>query len=157
MLCQQTSPKRCANVNMTSYCDVTNSVYPVTMTTICHCSILEFGWWASNRAVAPGITRPLHATAAATTQLRNLITVTKVRKAASTLLTAVMIQGGTSASSLPTASLGMLSSVYKWRLFFIASHPVFGVKNKQYNMRIQQRQLVTVFFKTQHVNRPKPS
>jgi len=28
---------------MTSYCDVTNSVYPVTMTTISHCSILEFG------------------------------------------------------------------------------------------------------------------
>ena len=41
---QQTSPK-CwfANVNITSYCDVTNSVYPVTMTTIHHCSILEFG------------------------------------------------------------------------------------------------------------------
>ena len=142
MLCQQTSPKRCANVNMTSYCDVTNSVYPVTMTTICHCSILEFGWWASNRAVAPGITRPLHATAAATTQLRNLITVTKVRKAASTLLTAVMIQGGTSASSLPTASLGMLSSVYKWRLFFIASHPVFAVNNKQYNTSNQRPHMV---------------
>jgi len=32
MLCQQISPK-CwfANVNMTSYCDVTNSVYPVKM------------------------------------------------------------------------------------------------------------------------------
>jgi len=29
--------------------------------------------------------------------------------------------------------LGMLSSVYKWRLFFIASHPVFAVNNKQYN------------------------
>jgi len=27
----------------------------------------------------------------------------------------------------------MLSSVYKWRLFFIASHPVFAVNNKQYN------------------------
>jgi len=41
---QQTSPKRWfANVNMTSYCDVTTSVYPVTMTTIRHCSILEFG------------------------------------------------------------------------------------------------------------------
>ena len=46
---------------MTSYCDVTNSVYPVTMTTIRHCSILEFGRGASNQAVAPGITRPLHA------------------------------------------------------------------------------------------------
>jgi len=44
MLCQQTLPKLWfANVNMTSYCDVTNSVYPVTMTTIRHCSILEFG------------------------------------------------------------------------------------------------------------------
>jgi len=31
MLCQQTSPKRrFANVNMTSYCDVTNIVYPMT-------------------------------------------------------------------------------------------------------------------------------
>ena len=31
MLCQQTWPKRLfANVNMTSYCDVTNSVYQVT-------------------------------------------------------------------------------------------------------------------------------
>jgi len=45
MLCQQTLPKRWfANVNMTSYCDVTTSVYPVTMTTKYHCSILEFGW-----------------------------------------------------------------------------------------------------------------
>jgi len=44
MLCQQTSPKRLfANVNVSSNCDVTNSVYPVTMTTIRHCSILEFG------------------------------------------------------------------------------------------------------------------
>ena len=33
---------------------------------------------------------------------------------------------------LPTESLGMLSSVYKWRLFFIALHPVFAVINKQY-------------------------
>ena len=49
---------------MTSYCDVTNSVYALTMTTIGprHCSILEFGRGASNQAVAPGITRPLHAT-----------------------------------------------------------------------------------------------
>jgi len=63
MLCQQTSPKRWfANVNMTSYCDVTNSVYPVTMTTKRHCSILQFGRGASNQAVAPGITSPLHAT-----------------------------------------------------------------------------------------------
>ena len=66
MLCQQTSPKRWfANANMTSYCGVTNnSVYPVTMTTmvLCHCSILEFGRGASNQTVAPGITRPLHAT-----------------------------------------------------------------------------------------------
>ena len=63
MLCEETSPKRWfANVNMTSCCDVTNSVYPVTMTTIHHCSTLEFGRGASNQAVAPGITRPLHAT-----------------------------------------------------------------------------------------------
>jgi len=47
---------------MTSYCDVTNSAYPVSMTTIRHCSILEFGSGASNQAVAPGITRLLHAT-----------------------------------------------------------------------------------------------
>jgi len=39
MLCQQTSPKRWfANGNMMSYCDVTNSVYPVTMATIRQCS-----------------------------------------------------------------------------------------------------------------------
>jgi len=63
MLCQQTSLKRWfANVNMTSYCDVTSSVYPVKMTTIRHCSILEFWRGASNQAVTPGITRPLHAT-----------------------------------------------------------------------------------------------
>jgi len=48
---------------MTSYCYVKNSVYPVTMTTKRHCSILEFVRGASNQAVAPGITRPLHATA----------------------------------------------------------------------------------------------
>jgi len=63
MLCQQTSPKRWfANVNMTSYCDVTNSVYAVTMTTIRYCSMWEFGYGAYNHEVAPGITRPLHAT-----------------------------------------------------------------------------------------------
>jgi len=44
-------------VNITSYCDVTNSVYTVTITTIRHCSILDFGWGVSNQAVAPGITR----------------------------------------------------------------------------------------------------
>jgi len=44
MSCQQTLPKHLfANVNMMSYCDVTNSIYPVTMTIIRHCSILEFG------------------------------------------------------------------------------------------------------------------
>ena len=42
-----------ANLNMTSHCDVTNSVYPVTMTAIHHCSILEFGRGASNQAIAP--------------------------------------------------------------------------------------------------------
>ena len=44
--CQQTSPNHWfANVNMTSYRDVTNSAYLLTMTTmgLCHCSILEFG------------------------------------------------------------------------------------------------------------------
>jgi len=51
------------NLNMMSYCDVAKRVYPVTMTTIRHCSILEFDRGASNQAVAPGITRPLHATA----------------------------------------------------------------------------------------------
>ena len=52
------------NLNMTSYCDVINSVYPITMTTIHRCSILAFGRGASDQAVAPGITRPLHASAA---------------------------------------------------------------------------------------------
>ena len=64
MLCQQTPPKRWfANVNMTSYYDVTNNVFPVTMTTIRHCSILEFGRGASNQAVArasPDLCMPLH-------------------------------------------------------------------------------------------------
>jgi len=64
MLCQQTSPKRWfASVNMTSYCDVTNSVYTVTMTTIRLCSILKFSCRAYNQAVVPDITRLLHATA----------------------------------------------------------------------------------------------
>jgi len=72
-LCRQTTPKRWfANVNMTSYRDVTNSVYPVTMTTIRHCSILEFGRGASNQAVDPGITRPLHATAPAPARFKTL-------------------------------------------------------------------------------------
>jgi len=65
MLCQQSLTKRWfANVNMSSYCDVTNSVYPVTMTTI-RMPLLNTRIWegASNQAVAPGITRPLHATA----------------------------------------------------------------------------------------------
>jgi len=52
-----------AHVNMTSYRDVTNNVYLVTVTTmgLRHCSILEFEFirGASNHAVAPGITRPL--------------------------------------------------------------------------------------------------
>jgi len=48
---------------MTSYCEVTNSLYPVTMTTIRHYSMLEVGREAYNQEVAPGITRPLHATA----------------------------------------------------------------------------------------------
>jgi len=34
-----------ANLSMTSCCDVTNSVYPVTMTTKRHCSMLEFSRW----------------------------------------------------------------------------------------------------------------
>jgi len=44
MFCPQTSPKRWfANVNTTSYCDVTNSIHPITMNTTRHCSILECG------------------------------------------------------------------------------------------------------------------
>jgi len=39
---------------MTSYCDVTNSVYPVTMTTIRHCSILEFGRGGIQSSSRPG-------------------------------------------------------------------------------------------------------
>jgi len=42
--------------------DVTNSVGPVTKTTIRHCSTLAFGRGSYNQAVAPGITRPLHTT-----------------------------------------------------------------------------------------------
>jgi len=56
-----------ANLNMTSQYDVTNGVYPVTMTTIRHCSILEFGRGASNQAVEPVIARPLHVTASLNT------------------------------------------------------------------------------------------
>jgi len=42
------------NVNITSYCDVTNSVYPVTMTTIRHRSILEFGRGGIQSSGHPG-------------------------------------------------------------------------------------------------------
>jgi len=59
----QTSAKRWfTNRNMTSCCDVTNSVCPVTMTTIRHCSTPAFVKGAYNQAVAPGVTRALHAT-----------------------------------------------------------------------------------------------
>ena len=47
---------------------ITNSVYAVTMTTIRQCSILELCRGASNQAIAPGITRPLRATAYASTK-----------------------------------------------------------------------------------------
>jgi len=50
-----------ANLNMVSCCDVTNSVYTVTVTTIPHCSIPELGRVASSQAVAPVTTRPLSA------------------------------------------------------------------------------------------------
>ena len=64
MLCQLTLTKRWfANGNMTSYYDVTNSAYAVTITTICHCSMLEVGKGAYNQEVALGITRRLHTTA----------------------------------------------------------------------------------------------
>jgi len=43
--------------------DVTNSAYQVTICTIHDCSIREFCREAYHQAVAPGITRPLHATA----------------------------------------------------------------------------------------------
>jgi len=80
ILCQQTSPKRrFGNVNMTSICDVINSLQQIQLTTIrnwmkppvrivCvrhwirHCLILEFTRGASSEAAAPGITRSLHAT-----------------------------------------------------------------------------------------------
>jgi len=72
MLYQQTSPKRWfANVNMTSYCDVTSSVYAVTITTIRHCSMREFGKGAYNQEVAQGITRPLHANPASQSNVNN--------------------------------------------------------------------------------------
>jgi len=59
-------------VNMTSYCDVTKSEYPVTMTTtgLRHYSILEFGTGAYDQAVALGINRPLHATGSAPIERR---------------------------------------------------------------------------------------
>jgi len=50
-------------MNMASYYDVTSNVYPVIITTVCRCSKLEFGRGARNQASAPGITRPLRATA----------------------------------------------------------------------------------------------
>jgi len=63
MLYQKPSPKRWfANVNMTSYCDVTNIVYPVTMTTIGYCSKLGFSRGHRIKQSPQGITRPLHAT-----------------------------------------------------------------------------------------------
>jgi len=49
------------NVNMSSYCDVTKNVYPVTMDTIHHCSILEFGKGHTIQQVVPGITRGMYA------------------------------------------------------------------------------------------------
>jgi len=39
---------------MTSYCDIRNGVYAVTMTTIRHCSMLEFGKGAYNQRSRPG-------------------------------------------------------------------------------------------------------
>jgi len=43
ILCQQTLSKRWfANVNMMSYCDVTNSAHPATMTKTPYCSVLQF-------------------------------------------------------------------------------------------------------------------
>jgi len=63
MLCQKTSPKRWfAHVDMTSSCDVTNSVYPVTITIIRLCTTLELGRGAYNQEVSQGINRSLHAT-----------------------------------------------------------------------------------------------
>ena len=63
ILYQHTSPNAgLENANMSSYCDVTKSVYPVTMTTVRHCSKLEFGRGHTIKQIAPGITRPLHAT-----------------------------------------------------------------------------------------------
>jgi len=47
---------------MTLCCDITNSVCPVTMITIRHCSTPAFVRGTYNQAVTPGITRPLHTT-----------------------------------------------------------------------------------------------
>jgi len=60
ILCQQISPK-CwfANANMTSYYDVTNSAYPLAMTTPCHCSIPEFGRGHTIKK-SPGAPSDLH-------------------------------------------------------------------------------------------------
>jgi len=54
---------------MTSCCDVANSVCPVTKTTIRHCSTLAFVRGAYYQAVAPGITRTLHATGKGTIEI----------------------------------------------------------------------------------------
>jgi len=77
MLCQQTSRKRWfANMIITSDCDVTNSIRPVTMPNMRHCSMLQCGREAYNQGVAPGITTPLHATGTSTdSQQLALITI----------------------------------------------------------------------------------
>ena len=55
--------KTTLNVKMTSYCDVTNSVYPVTLTTIRHSIAQYYNLLGGiNQAAVPSITRPLHAT-----------------------------------------------------------------------------------------------
>jgi len=54
---------------MTSCCDVTHIVCPITKTTIRHCSTLAFVRKAYNQAVALSITRPLHVTGRGTIEI----------------------------------------------------------------------------------------
>jgi len=57
---------------------------------------------------------------------------------------------------LPTASLGMFSSVYKWHLSFIASHPFFAVNNAIQNKNNNGTQNILFIVLAQtHFIRPK--
>jgi len=48
-----------ANLDMTLYCDVTNSVCRITMTIISHCSVLEFDPIKQSPRASPDLCTPL--------------------------------------------------------------------------------------------------